>query len=101
MQNRKKLSLAVILFIGFIITAVAQENPEITSDELQQHIGYLASDELEGRLPGTEGDRLAAEYIANEFQKAGIDLIAENGYQYFEVVTKSNYWKRFHSNVIF
>lgn len=87
MQTLKKLSLAVILIIGFIMASVAQENPEITSDELQQHIGYLASDELEGRLPGTEGDRLAAEYIANEFRKAGIDLIAENGFQYFEVVT--------------
>ncbi|MCW3093405.1 MAG: peptidase [Ferruginibacter sp.] len=38
---------------------------------LQTHISYLADDKLEGRRAGTSGEKLAYEYISNEFQKAG------------------------------
>jgi len=64
-----------------------RENPDITSDELFQHISYLASDSLKGRLPGTEEDRLAASYIAEEFSKAGLQLMADGGLQAFDVIT--------------
>lgn len=64
-----------------------KENPDITTDELFQHISYLASDSLKGRLPGTEEDRLAALYIAEEFSKAGLQLMADGGLQAFEVIT--------------
>ena len=75
-----------------------KENPQITTDELFQHISYLASDSLKGRLPGTEEDRLAALYIAAEFRKAGLQLLADDGLQAFEVITDletgaSNYLK--------
>ncbi len=55
---------------------------EITAEELENHITYLASDSLQGRKPGTEGCRLAAEYILNDISQNG--LTAE--YQSFEVV---------------
>lgn len=48
-----------------------KENPEITSDEIYEHIKYLASDELTGRYPGTHGDSLAVEYIVNSLEKSG------------------------------
>ena len=38
---------------------------------IKEHIQYLASDRLEGRYPGTEGDSLAAFYIRNQFRKIG------------------------------
>ncbi len=65
----------------------SKENPEITTDELFQHLSYLASDSLKGRLPGTEEDRLAALYIADEFSKAGLQLMADGGLQAFDVIT--------------
>ncbi len=71
----------------FLQTAIAQENPEITAEELRQHVTYLASDELKGRLPGTDEDRLAAAYIASRFGNAGLMLLGDNGFQYFDVVT--------------
>ena len=37
-----------------------EQNPEITSKEIQEHINYLASDELEGRLTGTPAAEKAA-----------------------------------------
>ena len=44
----------------------------ITPDDMRQHIGYLASDELEGRLTGTKGEILATEHVANHFKKWGL-----------------------------
>lgn len=39
---------------------------------LSESAAYLASDELEGRGPGTKGIDLAAEYIAKQFADAGL-----------------------------
>ena len=61
--------------------------PEITTDELIQHIEYLASDTLQGRYPGTVGDKLAAAYIRDQFTQSGLRAEAENGFQYFSLVT--------------
>ncbi len=43
-----------------------------TLSNLQQHINYLADDKLEGRRTGTNGEKLAYEYISNEFKNAGL-----------------------------
>ena len=65
-----------------------KENPDITEGELFQHLSYLASDSLKGRLPGSEEDKLAALYIASEFKKAGLSFLSKDGLQAFEVITK-------------
>ena len=39
---------------------------------LRRDVTFLASDECEGRGPATKGLSLAADYIANEFKKAGL-----------------------------
>src|ERR1700712_2283943 len=44
---------------------------------LELHINYLADDKLEGRRTGTTGEKLASEYISNEFQKAGFTAKGE------------------------
>lgn len=87
MKYFHSIAIAFILLIGFTFSAISQEDAEITVVELEQHVGYLASDELMGRLPGTEWDSLAAAYILSEYDKAGLLPIAENGLQYFDVVT--------------
>jgi len=79
------LLLLVLLFPGKNL--FAQYNPEITVADLQKQIGYLASDSLKGRKPGTPEDALAAAYIRNCFTKAGLKLLCDNGYQKFEIVT--------------
>lgn len=39
---------------------------------VKKHIAYLASDELKGRGTSSPEERLAADYIAKEFKKAGL-----------------------------
>src|SRR5947207_12208395 len=44
----------------------------ITPDGLLAHIKVLASDEFEGRSPGTKGEDLSVKYIADQFKKIGL-----------------------------
>jgi hypothetical protein len=73
-----------LVFIVFSYNLLAQS---ITEIELKKHVTYLASDALEGRKTGTEGDKKAAKYIRNEFKKNGLTLLGEKGYQYFDIIT--------------
>ncbi len=44
------------------------------------HVQFLADDRLQGRDTGSEGHRLAAEYVAAQFQKAGLQPGGTTGY---------------------
>src|SRR6266446_130101 len=44
----------------------------ITPDGLISHIKVLASDEFEGRSPGTKGEELSVKYITDQFKKIGL-----------------------------
>lgn len=55
---------------------------------LKKDVSYLASDELKGRLAGSESEKKAAAYIANRFDKMGLAGIGENGFYHdFEFST--------------
>lgn len=57
----------------------------ITADDLQMHLSVLASDEFEGRETGTEGNKKAAQYIAEQFKKNGLPNIGHQ-YSYYQKV---------------
>ncbi|MFL6553712.1 MAG: M20/M25/M40 family metallo-hydrolase [Chthoniobacterales bacterium] len=44
----------------------------ITPDALLAHIKVLASDEFEGRAPGSKGEDLSVKYITDQFKKIGL-----------------------------
>ena len=44
----------------------------ITPDALLSHIKILASDEFEGRAPGSKGEELSTKYIADQFRAIGL-----------------------------
>jgi Zn-dependent M28 family amino/carboxypeptidase len=44
----------------------------ITSADLMKHINVLASDEFEGRSPGTKGEELTVNYLTEQFKKLGL-----------------------------
>src|SRR5436309_1154065 len=69
--------------------AAAQAQPQISPESVLTHIRYLASDELRGRGSGTPGGKLAAEYIARQFAKAGVRPARPDGswFQPFPVIT--------------
>src|SRR5213075_821023 len=44
----------------------------ITPDGMLAHIKVLASDEFEGRAPGTKGEELSIKYINDQFKQIGL-----------------------------
>lgn len=80
-----------IIFLLLVVanTAFSQKlskTDKATIASLKEHIGYLADDKLEGRRAGTEGERLAGEYISNQFRSIGILPKGTNDYyQAFEI----------------
>jgi Tol biopolymer transport system component len=55
----------------------ARTKGEITVEDMKQQITYLASDALGGRMTGTEGERLATEYVADVFEKIGLQPMGD------------------------
>ncbi len=53
---------------------------------MKADIQYLASDDLGGRQTGSTGEALSADYIRNEFRKAGLSLLGDEGYQSFSII---------------
>ena len=66
------------------LLAMTQQIPVDTA-ALDAHLRFLASDLLEGRAPATRGGRLAAEYLAAQFQALGLEPAGANG-TYFQPV---------------
>jgi Zn-dependent M28 family amino/carboxypeptidase len=52
--------------------AVAVPEVAITAEELRKHIEVLASDELEGRAPGTHGENLTIAYLVEQLHDLGL-----------------------------
>ena len=46
--------------------------PAFSADAVMAHVKVLASDEFEGRAPGTQGEDKTVAYIADQFRKAGL-----------------------------
>ena len=44
----------------------------VTATSLKKHLNIIASDSMMGRETGTEGQRMAAEYIQNQFDRIGL-----------------------------
>ncbi|MGB5929339.1 MAG: M28 family metallopeptidase, partial [Cyclobacteriaceae bacterium] len=56
----------------------------IDADGFARHIETLASDEFEGRMPGTTGEEKTINYLKDEFEKLGVE--PGNGDSYFQEV---------------
>jgi Tol biopolymer transport system component/Zn-dependent M28 family amino/carboxypeptidase len=57
--------------------------PPINTRGLRIHLDTLASERMEGRLTGTDGERRATEYVASIFQWLGLTPAGDNG-TYFQ-----------------
>lgn len=81
MQIRYSLLLFLLLpcyFTGYTQKLKKAEKQVLVN--LQHHIRFLASDRLEGRRAGTKGERLAADYISNQFKRLGLEPKGDSGY---------------------
>ncbi len=61
----------------------ARLRADIVAEDIRRHVAYLASGALRGRLAGTEGERLAAEYVAERFAFFGLEPAGVSG-TYFD-----------------
>lgn len=52
----------------------------ISADSLRGHLSFIASDLLEGRNTPSRGLDIAAEYIAAQFRRAGLESAGDDGY---------------------
>ena len=59
--------------------ALATLDPVFSADRMMKTVEYLASNELAGRAPGTEGIQKAANYIVEKFKSAGLEPGADDG----------------------
>ena len=58
------------------ISGYADLSDSDVTKTLKNHISYLASDAMEGRKAGSEGEYAAAEYVRDMFKEYGIDLLS-------------------------
>ncbi len=68
-----------------IDTAITEFDTEIKT-KIQQHVEFLADDSLEGRMTGSEGSKLAADYIVENFSQLNLQPAGEEDgfFQTFE-----------------
>lgn len=48
-------------------------SPELSTADWAEHVRVLASDEFEGRAPGSRGETLTVEYLINQFKAIGLE----------------------------
>ncbi len=82
------LALAVSWLLPWAPAPAKEQQRSLTAQRLQEHVRFLASPELEGRAPGSEGNRRGAEYIARHFQTAGLLPPKGSYFQSFPLVTE-------------
>lgn len=73
--NMKQVSLLI-----FFLTLFACKKEYVPENKMKEDVVFLAGDELEGRGTGTEGERIAAEYIAERFKSLGFEGKGTDGY---------------------
>ncbi len=71
-MNKYIIIVSFMLILPAFSCSVYKYSPAISESDLNLHINFLASDELEGRYPGAAGDSLAGLYIQQQFREAGL-----------------------------
>ncbi len=90
-------SLILSLFFAFLFTvscnnftdeSITEPISVVDASQLLADIEYLASDELEGRRTGTEGSRMAQEYIEERFYSYGVNTFGDSYRHLFDHVNQ-------------
>lgn len=73
------LSILLLSTIGNSFAQKLIKTDEETINSLEQNLSYLASDRLEGRLMGSRGEKLAYEFLIDNFQSLGLSPKGNDG----------------------
>ncbi len=79
---KRKLVVAAVALAAYAQAPSAYEflKARITADGLKADVSFLASDALEGRGTPSRGLDVAAEYVAAEFRRGGLEPVGDDGY---------------------
>ncbi|MDX2180733.1 MAG: M28 family metallopeptidase [Bryobacteraceae bacterium] len=64
----------------FLIATLSAADLSPAAARWWKHVEVLADDKMEGRETGSKGHRMAAEYVAAEFERAGLKPSGSKGY---------------------
>jgi hypothetical protein len=94
-------SFLVALLLSADLTAQMQSTMDhISAQSLRGHLSFIASDLLEGRATPSRGLDLAAEYIAAQFRRAGLEPVGDDGYfQTATLIQREPNWGGFEMTV--
>ena len=56
---------------------------------IKAHVRVLSAADMEGRKAGSEGERLAAEYIGGKFAEYGVDILGPKDGELFGIRTEN------------
>ena len=92
----RKATLAFALLFG-LGTAGAQDPAApfaqtIRGEDLRRHVSVLAADSLEGRYTGSPGERKAARYLTEQFQKLGLKPAGTDGTWFQDIGLVTRTW---------
>ena len=79
--------LAALMMGGTVWAQTPQEKGLQSINQLtaEAHVAFLADDDLEGREAGTQGGRIAGDYIVSMLKSLGIRPVGDSYYHPFEV----------------
>ena len=93
--------LLVALLLSADLTPQMQSIMDrISAQSLRGHLSFIASDLLEGRATPSRGLDLAAEYIASQFRRVGLEPVGDDGYfQTATLIQREPNWDGFEMTV--
>jgi hypothetical protein len=89
-MKASRLALALLILTASSLALLSAREPPGTSPasvaDLRRTVDFLASEELAGRMTGSDGARQAADYLAAQLQRAGLQPGGDQGtfFQEFE-----------------
>ena len=81
MKLYRTITTAVLLCV-LSLSAAADD----LQANLRRHIDYLCSPHLEGRLAGSDGERLAAGYLYDQLEAVGLEMFTDRNGDTFTIV---------------
>lgn len=88
-SNRNGVDRSTNVFIADWVEGDTAELVDI--ENLKSHVRYLSSDELQGRLTGSEGEAMAAEYLQKQLEGLGLGTFLSDSYEHpFEYKVRLN-----------
>jgi hypothetical protein len=68
------------MLLVFVMGMLGLASVQADSKRWWSHIAVLADDAMEGRDTGSEGHKRAAQYVASQFEKAGLTPVGSGGF---------------------